>query len=75
MKSESNGFLPTCKEVHRLVSDGLDRELSLAERVRLRLHLVICDACSNFSGQMQLLRKAMRQWSLSDEPDTDREPK
>lgn len=75
MKSDSNGFLPTCKEVHRLVSEGLDRELSLAERTRMRLHLMICDACTNFSGQMQLLRKAMRQWSLPDDPGKEREQK
>jgi predicted anti-sigma-YlaC factor YlaD len=70
-----SGFMPTCAEVHRLVSEGLDRELSLPERVRVRLHLTICDACTTFSAQMKLLRQAMRQWSLSDDPVNDREPK
>jgi predicted anti-sigma-YlaC factor YlaD len=70
-----SGFMPTCAEVHRLVSEGLDRELSLTERARVRLHLMICDACTTFSGQMKLLRQAMRQWSLPDEPENDRELK
>lgn len=52
---------PTCKEVHRLTSEGLDRELSLVERARVRMHLLVCVACRNFDGQMQLLRRAMRQ--------------
>jgi hypothetical protein len=55
-----NGLKPTCREVHRLVSEGMDRELSFVERTRMRLHLVVCDACTRFSGQMDLLRKAMR---------------
>jgi len=56
----SNGLKPTCREVHRLVSEGMDRELSFVERTRVRLHLVVCTACTRFSGQMDLLRKAMR---------------
>ncbi len=50
----------SCKEATHLVSEGLDRRLGLAERLALRLHLAICDGCSHFSRQMQLLRKAMR---------------
>lgn len=52
---------PTCQEVHRLTSEGLDRELSLVERARVRLHLMVCTACRNFTAQMDLLRRAMRQ--------------
>ncbi len=54
------GLKPTCKEVHRLVSEGMDRDLSLVERARMRLHLLVCDACTRFNGQMDLLRRAMR---------------
>jgi hypothetical protein len=48
-----------CKEATRLVSQGLDRRLGLAERAALRLHLLVCDGCANFSRQMAFLRKAM----------------
>lgn len=61
------GLKPTCKEVHRLVSEGMDRDLSLIERMRMRMHLLVCDACTNFSGQMALLRRAMRQLTISDD--------
>jgi hypothetical protein len=54
------GLKPTCKEVHRLVSEGMDRELTLVERTRMRLHLIVCEACTRFNGQMDLLRRAMR---------------
>lgn len=54
------GFKLTCKDVHRLTSEGLDRELSLIERTRMRAHIMLCDACYNFTNQMQVLRRAMR---------------
>ena len=49
----------SCKQASRIVSQGLDRDLGFTERVRLRVHLAICDGCTNFSRQMAFLRKAM----------------
>jgi hypothetical protein len=51
----------SCKEVTRLVSQGLDRRLGFFERLGLRVHLWICDGCTNFSKQMAFLRKALRE--------------
>ena len=51
----------SCKEVSRLVSQGLDRRLGFTERLRLRVHLAICDGCTNFKKQMDFLRKAVKQ--------------
>jgi predicted anti-sigma-YlaC factor YlaD len=56
----------SCKEATHLVSQGLDRRLGLGERVALRLHLAICDGCSNFKKQVAFLRKAMRRLAESD---------
>lgn len=52
-------LLLNCKQTHKLVSEGLDRHLTLAERTKMKLHLSICESCSNFNGQMSVLRKAM----------------
>ena len=49
----------SCKDVTRMVSQGLDRELGFGERVRLRVHLAICDGCTNFRKQMDFLRRAL----------------
>jgi hypothetical protein len=54
----------SCKEVSHLVSEGLDRRLGWWERVRLRLHLAICDGCANFKKQMDFLRRAMREFGI-----------
>jgi predicted anti-sigma-YlaC factor YlaD len=47
----------SCKQVTRLVSQGLDRDLGFAERVKLRVHLAICNGCTNFSRQVAFLRQ------------------
>ena len=53
-------MLLSCKEVSRIVSQGLDRDLGFGERVRLRVHLAICDGCSNFTKQLAFLRTAVQ---------------
>ena len=50
----------SCKEAARLVSQGLDRKLGFGERVMLRVHLTICDGCTNFKDQVAFLRQAIR---------------
>ena len=65
----------TCKEVHRLVSEGMDRKLSLHERLRMQLHLWICTACSNFNTQMALIRRSMRRLEVPDNSDADQQKK
>ena len=49
----------SCKEASRLLSQSMDRELSLGEQTRLRLHLTLCDACRNFNRQLKQLRQAV----------------
>jgi predicted anti-sigma-YlaC factor YlaD len=57
-----------CKEVSRLISNGLDETLPAPERVRLRLHFVICETCRNVSEQMQFLRRAIRDLGKDEPP-------
>lgn len=53
--------LLSCKETTRLISQGLDRELALGERVALRLHYAYCVGCRRAGRQMGFLRKAVRE--------------
>jgi predicted anti-sigma-YlaC factor YlaD len=69
------GLKPTCKEVHRLTSEGLDRNLTLLERMRMRMHLMVCEACTNFTAQMQLIRKAMHRLGDTDVSAAKSDPK
>ena len=54
--------MKTCKEVHRLVIEGQDRQLSFSERFAVRLHLLMCAACRRFERQMDMLREAMKRY-------------
>jgi predicted anti-sigma-YlaC factor YlaD len=58
-----------CKEVSRLLSRENEELLPAAERARLRLHLVVCDACRNVEEQMAFLRKAMRKLGRDEPPE------
>jgi len=59
----------SCKEVTRLVSQGLDRRLGFGERLRLHIHLAICDGCANFRRQMLFIRQAMARLVHADFPE------
>ena len=51
-----------CREATALVLQGEDRRLALAERLRLRMHLLICKACPRFVRQVALMRRSMGPW-------------
>ena len=55
-----------CHEAHRLVIRAQDARLSWGERLGLRLHLLICDACAAFGRQMDFLRAACRSFPGDD---------
>ena len=50
----------TCKTVSQKVSEGMDRPLTAADRLRVRLHLLICPACRRFERQLGIVRGAIR---------------
>ncbi len=54
----------TCKEAAEVIVASQDRPLRWPERLLLRLHLMVCDACPRLVAQMAFLRRAMRQFRL-----------
>jgi hypothetical protein len=58
----------SCKEATELMSQEQDRPLSLAERLGLRLHVLICAGCRNYRRQMNVLRAACRRFGGGDTP-------
>lgn len=62
-------FQRTCKEVTALVVAREDRELSLTDRLALRMHMAICDACPRFERQMLTMRNGLRAWRNDSGPD------
>ena len=56
----------SCQQASRLLSQQEDEPLTFGKRVRLRLHLMYCDACTNVSRQFATLRMAMHRWRDKD---------
>lgn len=54
--------LITCREASHLISRQQDARLTLGERMQLRFHLMMCNACRRFAAQAEFLRRAMRRY-------------
>lgn len=52
-----------CINVTRLLSESMERELTIKERMGLKMHLVMCSGCRNFGKQMHTLRLATKLYS------------
>ena len=55
-------FKRTCKEVSALLIAREDRDLPLADRLALRVHMAMCQACPRFERQVLTMRNAMKNW-------------
>lgn len=62
-------FRRTCKEVSALLIAREDRDLPLTDRLALRLHMAMCEACPRFERQLLTMRNAMKQWRQYTESD------
>ena len=53
----------SCREVTALVLAEADRQLSVRERLAIRLHMLICKACPPFERQVRFLnRDVLPRW-------------
>lgn len=50
-----------CKQNSELLSQSLDRPVSLREKMAMRLHLMMCCGCRNFEKQLTFIHKAARE--------------
>ncbi|HTH47327.1 MAG TPA: zf-HC2 domain-containing protein [Candidatus Limnocylindria bacterium] len=49
---------PPCRQITQLASRAYDRPLTFWTRLRLRVHLGICDACERYLRQIDFLHEA-----------------
>ena len=60
-----------CKQASQVISQSLDRKLSLRERFALKFHLLICNACKHFNQQLLAMRTSFKKLNASIENDTN----
>ena len=51
----------SCQEASHIMSESMDRPLTLGERFRLRFHLLFCHLCRALESQLDFLRQATDQ--------------
>lgn len=60
-----------CKQATTLMSEKMDRPLTLKAHMALRFHLMMCSGCSNYNDQMHDLRRITRVYAKGkDEPES-----
>ena len=55
-------FTPTCPEVIRILSLGMDKELPLLTRIKLRIHFLMCSFCQRYMKQLKYMRHVAREF-------------
>src|SRR5882724_9859581 len=55
-------FTPTCPEVVRILSLGMDKQLSLMMRMKLRIHYLMCSFCQRYMKQLKYIREVSREF-------------
>lgn len=64
--------MPSCKDYVPVLSESLDRELSLYKKIIVKLHLATCPACVRYLKQIRFVREASQRCGkniLETEPD------
>lgn len=64
----------TCRESSQLISQSLDRRLSLKERVYLRYHLLICKSCQIVDRQLKSLNSFYERFATSQSDISSKQP-
>ncbi|MDI1361863.1 zf-HC2 domain-containing protein [Methylotenera sp.] len=59
----------TCKQASQIISQSLDNPLSWSDRIKLKFHLFICNACTRFNQQLRLIKSAVQRMKLETEND------
>ena len=65
----------TCQKAAAVLSKRLDAPLPHTEHLRLRVHLIICDACRNVEHQFDFLRRLLRAQQSAAPVDKQEAPK
>lgn len=60
-------YMLTCKEVSKLLSQSQDANPGFRARLNMKLHLMLCDGCTNFQKQLVFIRVALRRYRDRDQ--------
>jgi predicted anti-sigma-YlaC factor YlaD len=60
-----------CQQATQLISQAQDGALSVPQKLRLKVHVMLCSGCRNFSLQVPFISQAMKAYTRWDGEPTD----
>lgn len=60
-----------CQHATQLISESQERALSLPEKMGLKVHVMMCSGCKNYSVQVPFLSQAMKAYAKGFDEDRD----
>ena len=60
-----------CQHATQLISESQERALSLPEKMSLKVHVMMCSGCKNYSVQVPFLSQAMKAYAKGFDEDRD----
>ncbi len=60
----------SCKEIVRLVSDELETKMPIITRLKMMMHLSMCENCQNYRDQIQHVETMIRKHYSEDNEST-----
>ena len=67
MKKLMNILFLSCLKATALIEKKLDFRLSFSEKIRLKMHKMMCEACTLYEKQSNILDKAIDSSLMNDE--------
>lgn len=59
-----------CKDISKLVSESLEKDLPFRTRMAVNMHLMMCSMCRSYKKQTLVLREAVRGYGALHETPT-----
>lgn len=53
-------MMDSCRKITEQASDYVDRNMTFGQRMKMRMHLLMCHHCRNFIGQFQITIGAIK---------------
>lgn len=69
METHKMKLMLTCKQASQIISQSLDNPLSRSDRMKLKFHLFICNACTRFNQQLHLIKTVVQRMKHETEND------
>ncbi len=61
-------FKLTCEDTSSIISESMDHRVPFGKRLRLKIHLALCEVCMYYKKQLETIRKLAQNLAREDTP-------